>query len=78
MGAVGALRRIKDAISVAKDVMKHTTHSLLVGDQATSFALEMGYQEESLATNQSHTIWKKWKENNCQPNYWRVCSSSNH
>lgn len=72
MGAVGALRRIKNAISVAKDVLQHTSHSFLVGDQATSFAREMGYIEETLSTSTSHKIWKEWKQNNCQPNYWKV------
>lgn len=72
MGAVGALRRVKSAIAVAKDVLLHTSHSLLVGDQATEFAIEMDYKEESLSTNTSRSIWKQWKENNCQPNYWKV------
>uniref|UniRef100_T1JAV2 Uncharacterized protein n=1 Tax=Strigamia maritima TaxID=126957 RepID=T1JAV2_STRMM len=32
-GAVGALRRIKNAISVARHVMEYTDHTMLVGDQ---------------------------------------------
>lgn len=72
MGAVGALRRVKNAIGVARDVLLHTKHSLLVGDQATEFAIEMGYLEESLSTNNTHLIWKEWKEKNCQPNFWKV------
>eukprot|EP00794_Sanderia_malayensis_P005436 gene5436-6115_t len=33
VGAVGCLRRIKSAISVARSVMEHTTHTLLIGEE---------------------------------------------
>lgn len=69
MGAVGALRRIKDAISVARKVMEHSQHTFLVGDQATQFAVSMGFEEESLATEHSKKMWEDWKGNKCQPNY---------
>ena len=72
MGAVGCLRRIKSAISVARHVLKHTTHSLLVGESATKFAKNMGFKEESLSTNVSIEMWFNWKNNNCQPNFWLV------
>lgn len=32
VGAVGDLRRIKNAIGVARKVLEHTTHTLLVGE----------------------------------------------
>lgn len=70
MGAVAALRRVKNAISVARCVLEHTQHSLLVGDLATQFAVSMGFKEESLETNNSHNMWQQWKENDCQPNFW--------
>ncbi|PSN45005.1 N(4)-(Beta-N-acetylglucosaminyl)-L-asparaginase [Blattella germanica] len=70
MGAVGALRNVKNAISVARHVLEHTQHSMLVGDQATAFAVSMGFKEESLQTEQSKEMWQKWKENGCQPNFW--------
>ncbi|GBN68377.1 N(4)-(Beta-N-acetylglucosaminyl)-L-asparaginase, partial [Araneus ventricosus] len=70
VGAVGALRRVKSAISVARKVLEHTEHSLLVGDQATQFALSLGFKEENLSTDFSLSLWKQWKRNNCQPNYW--------
>lgn len=72
VGAVGALRNIKEAVSVAKHVMKFTQHSFLVGSQATRFALQMGFSKESLATNRSKTIWKDWRSKKCQPNFWTV------
>lgn len=71
MGAVAGLRRIKHAISVARRVLEHTSHSLLVGSLATEFARQMGFKEELLETNKSLSIWKKWKENHCQPNFWK-------
>lgn len=44
MGAVGDLRRVREAIQVARAVMQYTKHTLLVGDQATEFAVMMGFQ----------------------------------
>ncbi|XP_068244312.1 N(4)-(Beta-N-acetylglucosaminyl)-L-asparaginase-like [Palaemon carinicauda] len=69
VGAVGALRRVKSAISVARMVMEHTTHTLLVGDQATEFAIMMGFKEESLVTDHSKQMHEDWIINSCQPNY---------
>lgn len=71
MGAVGDLRRIKSAISVARHVLEYTQHSLLVGESATNFAKSMGFKEETLSTNVSIGMWTDWKNNNCQPNFWR-------
>jgi N4-(beta-N-acetylglucosaminyl)-L-asparaginase len=71
VGAVGCLKRIKSAISVARKVMEHTLQTFLVGEDATRFAVEMGFKEESLQTNFSRNLWQDWKENNCQPNYWK-------
>ncbi|KAK3317628.1 asparaginase-domain-containing protein [Cercophora scortea] len=68
-GAVANLRRIKDAISVARHVLEHTTHSLLVGDQATQFAVENGFHEEELATPESLAKCDAWTAAQCQANY---------
>lgn len=69
VGSVAALRMVKPAIAVARAVMDYTQHTLLVGDQATMFAEEMGFTVESLSTNKSKTEWKKWINNKCQPNF---------
>ena len=53
VGSVGCLRNIKSAISVARSVMVHTSHTLLVGSLATEFAVEMGFTMEDLSTNKS-------------------------
>lgn len=69
LGAVGALRRVKNAIGVARHVLDHTQHSMLVGNLATEFAVQNGFLEESLSTNNSLSMWQHWKKNDCQPNY---------
>ncbi|KAJ6644388.1 putative N(4)-(beta-N-acetylglucosaminyl)-L-asparaginase [Pseudolycoriella hygida] len=82
IGAVAALRNVKDAIAVARNVLQNTKHTMLVGyqpimldpcavgSQATEFAIQMGYTNESLRTNYSQGIWQTWKDNSCQPNFW--------
>ncbi|XP_046852184.1 N(4)-(Beta-N-acetylglucosaminyl)-L-asparaginase-like isoform X2 [Xenia sp. Carnegie-2017] len=66
VGSVGCLKNIRSAISVARSVMEE-----IVGDDATQFAKQMGFKEQSLQTNKSLNIWKSWKKNNCQPNFWK-------
>ncbi|XP_014274412.1 N(4)-(Beta-N-acetylglucosaminyl)-L-asparaginase [Halyomorpha halys] len=71
MGAVGDLRNIKSAISVARHVLEYTQHSLLVGGSASNFAKSMGFKEENLSTNVSIGMWTDWKNKKCQPNFWK-------
>jgi isoaspartyl peptidase/L-asparaginase-like protein (Ntn-hydrolase superfamily) len=59
-------------LKVARKVLENSRHSLLVGDLATEFAVNMGFKEESLDTDASTQKWIKWKDNNCQPNFWMV------
>ncbi|KAH7161669.1 asparaginase-domain-containing protein [Dactylonectria macrodidyma] len=68
-GAVAALRRVRDAISVARHVLDYTTHTLLAGDFATEFAIQNGFKTESLSTDKSTEQCLAWKEAQCQPNY---------
>lgn len=69
-GAVAGLRRVRDAISVAKHVLHFTAHSLLAGDLATQFAVENGFPEENLTTTESAMLCSQWKTHaSCQPNY---------
>lgn len=51
--------------------MEHTQHTFLVGDQATQFAIQMGFKEQSLTSNESQQAWTNWRSNNCQPNSWK-------
>ncbi|XP_039486104.1 putative N(4)-(beta-N-acetylglucosaminyl)-L-asparaginase GE19290 [Drosophila santomea] len=71
VGAVAGLRRIKDAIKVARHVLEHTQHTMLVGDAASAFANAMGFESESLVTPESKDMWLQWTAENCQPNFWK-------
>ncbi|KAJ4397476.1 hypothetical protein N0V93_001705 [Gnomoniopsis smithogilvyi] len=69
-GAVAGLRRVKDAIAVARLVLNYTEHSMLSGDLATDFAVRFGgFTEESLTTPESAARCEEWKSSSCQPNY---------
>lgn len=72
VGAVAAMRNIKDAIAVAEHVLRYTEHSLLVGERATRFAVMMGFRNETLSTPHSRQLWTDWKNRSCQPNFWTV------
>jgi len=61
IGAVGCLKRVKKAISVARKVMEETQHTLIVGDDATRFAARMGFTEESLTNLRSQKSYEDWK-----------------
>jgi N4-(beta-N-acetylglucosaminyl)-L-asparaginase len=63
-GGVGCLKRVKRAISVARKVMEQTQHTLIVGDDATRFAVRMGFAETSLTNVRSQTRWEEWAAKN--------------
>lgn len=69
-GAVGALHDIKNASAVAKAVMEHTGHVMLVGEGATRFGLDVGFPKENLLTDRSRKIWLLWKETNSSQDWW--------
>jgi N4-(beta-N-acetylglucosaminyl)-L-asparaginase len=62
-GAVACLENIKTPASVARIVMEHTDHVLLVGKGALDFAKQWGFKEEDLMTDKTRKIWLKWKKN---------------
>ncbi|XP_034479865.1 putative N(4)-(beta-N-acetylglucosaminyl)-L-asparaginase GA14866 [Drosophila innubila] len=70
VGAVAGLQGIRDAIRVARHVLEHTSHTLLVGNAASQFAMAMGFPQESMITPESKKMWEHWKAGNCQPNFW--------
>ena len=67
-GAVGAIRGIKTPSKIAKLVMDHTTHVMIVGEGATRFAKDYGYKEEDLLTDKSRLAWLVWKQSLRSPN----------
>jgi N4-(beta-N-acetylglucosaminyl)-L-asparaginase len=48
---VAGLRGIRTAVGVARAVLEHTGHTLLVGEGARQFALDMGFKAESTGTS---------------------------
>jgi N4-(beta-N-acetylglucosaminyl)-L-asparaginase len=68
-GGVAGLRRIKDAIAVARHVLDFTTHTLLAGDLATQFAVSNGFPLSNLTTAEQAARCAAWREESCQPNY---------
>lgn len=70
VGAVGCLKRVKRAISVARLVMEKTQHTLIVGDDATRFAVRMGYEESSLTNLASQKHWEEWAAKGQRSSAW--------
>jgi N4-(beta-N-acetylglucosaminyl)-L-asparaginase len=70
-GAVAAIERVKNPISVARKVMEKTEHVMLVGAGANQFARKMGFKEQELLTPEAKAKWDKLKDS-----YWR--SIENH
>jgi len=69
-GSVGAVRNIKNVSLVAKAVMQHTGHVMLVGEGAERFAVAMGFPRENLLTDHSRKIWLLWKEYHSSDDWW--------
>ena len=61
-GGVAALEGVRTPSLVAKAVMDHTDHHLLVGRGAQHFARNMGFEiEDDLNTEKSRQLWLDWK-----------------
>jgi len=69
-GSVAGLHDVRNASAVARAVMEHTGHVMLVGEGATRFALKMGFPKENLLTEHSRKIWMLWKEYNSNLDWW--------
>ena len=69
-GSVGGVRNIKNVSMVAKAVMEHTGHVMLVGEGAERFAVAMGFPRENLLTERSRKVWLLWKENHSNEDWW--------
>jgi len=61
-GAVACLEGVRTPSLVAKAVMDHTDHHLIVGRDAQRFARSMGFKiEDDLNTEKSRNLWLDWK-----------------
>lgn len=69
-GAVACLENIKTPCSVARVVMEHTDHVMLVGRNALEFARKWGFKEEDLLTEKARKVWLQWKERLSENDDW--------
>ena len=69
-GSVGGVRNIKNVSLVAKAVMEHSGHVMLVGEGAERFAVAMGFPRENLLTDRSRKVWLLWKEAQSTDDWW--------
>ena len=58
-GAVGSVRGILHAITLARRVMERSPHVLLVADGAERFAREIGMTEHNLLTEEAASRWRE-------------------
>ena len=70
-GAVGALQGIEHPISVARKVMEHLPHVLLVGQGAARFAAEMGFQRREMLTEEARQTWEAGLQAAMPPGVYR-------
>lgn len=61
-GAVACLRGVRHPIAVARKVMEETPHVLLSGEGALRFALEHGFKQENLLTEEAERRWREWRK----------------
>ena len=69
-GGVACLEGVRTPSRVAKAVLDHTDHHLLVGAGAQAFARQMGFPiEADLNTEKSRAKWLDWKRR-VDPGHW--------
>ena len=69
-GSVAGVHDIKNVSLLAKTVMEHTGHVMLVGEGATRFGLWMGFPKINLLTERSRKTWQLWRETMSNDDWW--------
>jgi N4-(beta-N-acetylglucosaminyl)-L-asparaginase len=69
-GSVAGVHNIKNVSLLAKAVMEHTGHVMLVGEGAERFAYAHGFAKENLLTERSRKTWLLWKETMSRDDWW--------
>ena len=69
-GAVASLRGVRTPSKVAKAILEHTDHILIVGQGAREFATQMGFENVNLLTEESRIAWLRWKETTSGEDDW--------
>jgi N4-(beta-N-acetylglucosaminyl)-L-asparaginase len=59
-GSVCFLQNIKHPVAVARRVMEDSPHVMLAGEGARRFAVDMGFPEEDLLTDEARQAWQRW------------------
>ncbi len=75
-GAAGGVRNIRTMAELAREVMHHSGHVMLVGEGAERFAVARGMQRENLLTEDTRKVWLLWKE--AHSDWWGPGISSPH
>lgn len=71
-GAVASIEGVKTPSLVAKAVLEHTDHHLIVGKDAQAFARNMGFEiHDDLNTERSRAAWLEWKKRSDPLHYIR-------
>src|SRR6516165_11039338 len=69
-GSVVGVHDIKNVSLLAKTVMEHTGHVMLVGEGASHFGNLMGFPKENLLTERSRKTWQLWRETMSSDDWW--------
>ncbi len=77
-GSVGGVHDIMNVALLAKTVMEHTGHVMLVGEGAKRFAIAHGFPTKDLLTDRSRRIWLLWKETMSDRDWWGPGPASPH
>ncbi|WP_338198924.1 N(4)-(beta-N-acetylglucosaminyl)-L-asparaginase [Lactobacillus rizhaonensis] len=57
-GSVAAIENVKHAVSVARRLSLNKTNSFLVGEGATKYAMQNGFEMTNMLTERAKTIWQ--------------------
>lgn len=74
-GSVMAVQNIVHVAALARDVMQHTPHVILVGDGAEQFAYERGFPATKLLKPKAEERWREWLKTS---EYKPVINIENH
>src|SRR3954470_23636412 len=59
-GSVACVENIIHVAALARKVMEKTPHVMLVADGALQFALDNGFEKQTLLTPESEKAWREW------------------
>jgi beta-aspartyl-peptidase (threonine type) len=71
-GAVASVERVRNPIRLARRILEHSEHLMLVGAGAEQFALEQGMalcDPEELVTSRERAAWRRCREHEHDPRH---------